>query len=114
MSDATASRSYYEAYARKNRATGRGSDAVFVERGALRALGGDEDEALGGASGAGSGRRPVLLPTEQRMVDRDEYTAFLEDQLKRVSEMVVALDAKEAAILETGSLSEKRVRNGLS
>ena len=97
-------RSYYEAYARKSAASGRRSDAVFVERGALTAAAGTP-----GFGGGGSGRSGVaLLPTEQRMVDRDAYVGFLEEQLRRVSEMVVGLDAKSAEVDARVAAAEAR------
>jgi len=98
-------RSYSEAWTRKARAQGRAGDAVFVERGALRALGAED---LAADAAPGPGRKPALLPTEQRMVDRDAYVAFLEDQLKRVSDMVLQLDAKEADVARTMAAAEAR------
>ena len=98
-------RSYSEAWTRKARAQGRAGDAVFVERGALRALGAED---LAADAAPGPGRKPGLLPTEQRMVDRDAYVAFLEDQLKRVSDMVLQLDAKEADVARTMAAAEAR------
>ena len=42
------------------------------------------------------------------MVDRDAYVVFLEDQLKRVSAMVLQLDAKEADVARTMAAAEAR------
>ncbi|KAH8046922.1 hypothetical protein JL722_13418 [Aureococcus anophagefferens] len=94
-----------EAWTRKARAQGRAGDAVFVERGALRALGAED---LAADAAPGPGRKPALLPTEQRMVDRDAHAVFLEDQLRRVSDMVLQLDAKEADVARTMAAAEAR------
>ena len=49
---------YFESYRRRARASSRGTDAVFVDRGALRA------------------QAPRFAVPERRLVDRDEYTSF--------------------------------------
>jgi len=68
-------RSYFEAYKRKATCEQRRSDAVFIDRGTLRAV-----------------LKPPL-PIERKMVDREEYMSFLEQQLERACAAIVRFEA---------------------
>ena len=77
------SRSYYEAYTKKQKAGNRFQDAVFVERGALRV--------------ARDQNKPPLphLPTERKAIDRDDYARFLEAQLAAAGALLARFEQRE-------------------
>ena len=85
------SRSYYEAYTKKQKAGNRFQDAVFVERGALRV--------------ARDQNKPPLphLPTERKAIDRDDYARFLEAQLAAAGADVVAVDKSAERLTRLGT-----------
>ena len=80
------SRSYYEAYTKKQKAGNRFQDAVFVERGALRV--------------ARDQNKPPLphLPTERKAIDRDEYARFLEAQLAAAGALLARFEQREEQV----------------
>ena len=83
------SRSYYEAYTKKQKAGNRFQDAVFVERGALRV--------------ARDQNKPPLphLPTERKAIDRDEYARFLEAQLAAAGALLARFEQREEQVQQS-------------
>ena len=83
------SRSYYEAYTKKQKAGNRFQDAVFVERGALRV--------------ARDQNKPPLphLPTERKSIDRDDYARFLEAQLAAAGALLARFEQREEQVQQS-------------
>ena len=83
------SRSYYEAYTKKQKAGNRFQDAVFVERGALRV--------------ARDQNKPPLphLPTERKAIDRDDYARFLEAQLAAAGALLARFEQREEQVQQS-------------
>ena len=83
------SRSYYEAYTKKQKAGNRFQDAVFVERGALRV--------------ARDQNKPPLphLPTERKAIDRDEYARSLEAQLAAAGALLARFEQREEQVQQS-------------
>ena len=94
------SRSYYEAYTKKQKAGNRFQDAVFVERGALRVA---RDQ----------NKLPLPhLPTERKAIDRDEYARFLEAQLAAAGALLARFEQREEQVQQSDRQCRQDVRRG--